>query len=140
MLTKEQEKNLISKIPSGTVGEELRAAYCVITGLREDKNPNQVASYYTVSIDLVEKWFSYFEVNVPESSEKRTRGRKGKDMTGYLKNNIGKIVTPKMVVDELGISLPTFYNYYNANRHLFKKVKRGEFQIVDPNEERSKVK
>ena len=140
MLTKKEENELIHKIPNGTVGEELRVAYSVIAGLRDDKSPQQVVAYYSASAELVAKWFKYFEINVPTDSVKKSRNRKGKDLNAYLKNNIGKIVTPKSIVEEIGISLPTFYNYYNANRHLFKKVKRGEFEILDPTQRRAEEK
>jgi hypothetical protein len=36
------------------------------------------------------------------------------------------------------MSLPTFYNFYNANMGYFKKVKRGSFEILDPRQERAK--
>jgi hypothetical protein len=38
---------------------------------------------------------------------------------------------------DVQISLPTFYNFYNANRSSFKKVKRGHFEIIDPKVERA---
>lgn len=140
MLTKNQEQQLINMIPQGTTGEDLRVAYSVITGLREDKNITQIASYYSANIEIVSKWYDFFGLSSENSIQKNKRGRKGKDLTGYIKQNTGKIVSPKSVSEELGISLPTFYNYYNANRHLFKKVKRGEFEILNPDKERSASK
>ena len=140
MLSKEQEEKLIKLIPTGTTGENRRAAYSVIAGVREDKTPQHIAGYYTVEISLVNEWFEFFGFNSPSSSAVKSKGRKGKDLNSYVKTNIGRTVTPKIVVDEIGISLPTFYNYYNANRHLFKKVKRGEFQIVDPAKVRAEQK
>lgn len=132
MLTSEQEKKLISRIPKDTAGEDRRAAYAVVTGYREDKTPNQIAAYYSITIDLVNKWYEFFDLSNNVSGEKKRRGRKGKDLVGYVNSNIGKVVTPKQVAEEIGISLPTFYNFYNANRHFFKKVKRGEFEIITP--------
>lgn len=137
MLTKAQEQQLINLIPQGTTGEDLRVAYSVITGLREDKSISQIASYYSANIETVAKWYEFFGLSSGNTVEKAKRGRKGKDLTGYVKQNTGKIVTPKSVSEELGISLPTFYNYYNANRHLFKKVRRGEFEILNPDKERN---
>jgi hypothetical protein len=136
MLSKIEENEYIKSIPLETTGEERRAAYAVISGYRDDKNPEQIANYYTVSIDLVVKWYESFGFGKISENGTKKRGRKTKDISGYIKSNIGKIVTPKTVSEELGISLPTFYNFYNSNRHLFKKVKRGEFQIVDPSEGR----
>jgi hypothetical protein len=40
---------------------------------------------------------------------------------------------------DVQISLPTFYNFYNANRGYFKKVKRGHFEILNPKEERVSI-
>ena len=61
-----------------------------------------------------------------------------KKIEEYLKANIGKVVTPKQVAEDVKMSLPTFYNYYNANRSFFKKVQRGQFEIIDPKVERTK--
>ena len=140
MLSTQQEKTLIAMIPSDSIGEDRRAAYSVITGIKDDKNMAQIARYYAVSDELVLKWYNFFSLEDRSVSTKGRRGRKGKDLTNYVKTNCGKTITPKLVVEELGISLPTFYNFYNANRGFFKKVKRGEFQIVDPSAERSASK
>lgn len=140
MLNAQQEKTFIAMIPSGSAGEDRRAAYSVIAGIKDDKNMTQIATYYSVSDELVLKWYNFFALEDRSVSTKGRRGRKGKDLTNYVKTNFGKTITPKLVVEELGISLPTFYNFYNANRGFFKKVKRGEFQIVDPSIERSASK
>jgi hypothetical protein len=140
MLSTQQEKTLIAMIPSDSAGEDRRAAYSVIAGIKDDKNMKQIATYYSVSDELVLKWYNFFSLEDRSVSTKGRRGRKGKDLTNYVKTNFGKTITPKLVVEELGISLPTFYNFYNANRGFFKKVKRGEFQIVDPSAERSASK
>ena len=137
MLNSQQEKKLISMIPADVTGEERRAAYSVITGLREDKTAAQISAYYSVSKDLIQKWYDFFSITDIPAQTKGRRGRKGKDLTGYVKSNVGKTVTPKEVVETLGISLPTFYNFYNANRGYFKKIKRGEFEIVNPDEQRN---
>ena len=137
MLSSQQEKILISMIPSEVEGEDRRAAYSVITGIKDDKNLSQTIIYYSISEELALKWYNFFSFDNEAGLVQNRRGRKGKDLTGYVKSNVGKVVTPKNVVEELGISLPTFYNFYNANRGFFKKVKRGEFQIVNPDLERS---
>lgn len=132
MLTSEQEKTLVNRIPEGTVGEDLRTAYAVIAGFRDDKTTNQIAAYYSINHSLVLKWYEFFAFENSADQPKKKRGRKGKDLTSFVKSNVGRVVTPKQVAEEIGISLPTFYNYYNANRHFFKKVKRGEFEIITP--------
>lgn len=124
-------------IPPNTDGEDRRAAYSVITGIRDEKSMTQIASYYSIDEGLVLKWYNFFSFEDKTSSSRGRRGRKGKDLTGYVKSNVGKTVTPKQISEEIGISLPTFYNFYNANRGYFKKVKRGEFEIVNPDHERN---
>ena len=136
MLNAQQEKTLIAMIPADSVGEDRRAAYSVIAGVKDDKSIPQIVIYYAISEELALKWHKFFSFEDSLALSKNRRGRKGKDLTGYVKSNIGKTVTPKQVVEELGISLPTFYNFYNANRGFFKKVKRGEFEIVNPAQER----
>jgi hypothetical protein len=140
MLDAQQEKVLTGMIPSGTSGEELRVAYSIITGIRDDKNLSQIITYYSLDSETALKWYNFFSFDSRTISSTVRRGRKGKDLIGYVKSNVGKTVTPKSIVEELGISLPTFYNFYNANRGFFKKIKRGEFEIVDPNLERTNSK
>ena len=138
MFTKEYTSKLISSIPDDVEGQDLRAAYSVITGYQEGKSHQQIASYYAIDIEEVEKWSQFFKLNNNSKSEPtsaRKRGRKSKDIGSYIKSNIGRVMTPKDVAKEVGISLPTFYNFYNSNRSLFKKTKRGEFQIVDASQE-----
>jgi hypothetical protein len=68
------------------------------------------------------------------------RSDKNNAIKKFLESNIGKTIKPQDLVDASGISMPTFYNFYNANRGYFKKVKRGQFEIIDPNAERDKDK
>lgn len=137
MLSQKVVEKLEKSIPMDCNGEDRRAAYCVITGLRDGKTVKEITRYYSVEMSLVEKWISFFNIDNTETTVQKKRGRKGSDLTGFVKSNIGKTVTPKQVAEELGISLPTFYNFYNANRGFFKKVKRGEFQIINPEEVRN---
>jgi hypothetical protein len=81
---------------------------------------------------------NYFKFNTVRSENVGKRSSKTKKIENYLKENTGKIVTPKQVAEDVGMSLPTFYNFYNANMGYFKKVKRGSFEILDPRQERAK--
>lgn len=128
---------LIKTIPSGLEPEDSRAAYSVLVGFREDKSLKEICGYYSISEELGEKWWNYFKLSSNPESVGNKRGRKGKDLNNYIKSNFGKVITPKQLVEEIGISLPTFYNFYNANRHFFKKVSRGQFEIINPENERS---
>jgi DNA invertase Pin-like site-specific DNA recombinase len=68
---------------------------------------------------------------------KKTRS-KNEVITNYLKQNVGQIITAKDVEQAVGISLPTFYNFLNSNRHFFKKTGTGKYTVLDPAMERAK--
>ena len=136
MISQSTVEKLTKQIPMEATGEDRRAAYCVLGGIRDGKSAREITRYYSVELSLVEKWMNFFNIESDSSTAKAKRGRKGKDLNNYIKSNIGRTVTPKTVSEELGISLPTFYNFYNANRGFFKKIKRGEFQIINPDEAR----
>jgi hypothetical protein len=140
MLSKIEEDTLIKKIPKECHSEERRAAYSVIAARRQDWTMKQACGYYSISEEHADRWWNYFNFSEDAKSPSGKRGRKTKDIMRYLKENIGKTITPKDLTDSLEISLPTFYNFYNANRSYFKKVKRGQFEIIDPNQERKLAK
>lgn len=138
MLTRAQIDSYVNSVPEDVDAEEKRAAYATITGYGDDKSVAEIAQYYSISRESVLKWMEYFNFDGKVATIKGRRSSKTKMIESYLSSNIGKIVTPKEIADEVGMSLPTFYNFYNANRSYFKKVKRGEFEILDPKAERSK--
>ncbi|MEY3376896.1 MAG: hypothetical protein RL463_1206 [Bacteroidota bacterium] len=140
MLTHQAAENIIKTIPAEVGGEDRRAAYATVTGVKDGKSVKEISHYYSVDIDLVNKWIEFFNLDNTTVKKDVKRGRKSKDLISYVKSNIGKTVTPKDVANELGISLPTFYNFLNANRGFFKKVKRGEFQIINPDDIRNSEK
>jgi hypothetical protein len=138
MLTRAQIETYVKEIPEAIDPEDLRAAYATITGFAEDKSIKEIQSYYSLSSEKVDQWMNYFKFNTVRSENVGKRSSKTKKIENYLKENTGKIVTPKQVAEDVGMSLPTFYNFYNANMGYFKKVKRGSFEILDPRQERAK--
>lgn len=134
MLTQAQVEEYTLLIPEETDGEDRRAAYATITGFKDDKSINEIASYYSLQQENVVYWWNFFNFSSTEKKVVGKRGSKTKKIEDYLVANVGKEVTPTQVANEIGMSLPTFYNYLNANRHLFKKVKRGVFEILNPKE------
>lgn len=134
MFTQQVAELLEKKIPLNAKGEDRRAAYCTISGCRDGKSIKEICHYYSVSEDLILKWMDYLEIKSEVKQVGKKRGRKSSDLVAYVKSNIGKTVSAKTLAEELQISLPTFYNFYNANRGFFKKIKRGEFEIINPDE------
>lgn len=132
MFTQQVAESLEKRIPLDIKGEDRRAAYSTIAGCRDGKTVKEICSYYSVSEDLVNKWIQYLNIETGTRQVGKKRGRKSTDLTQYVKSNVGKTISAKSISEELGISLPTFYNFYNANRGFFKKIKRGEFEILNP--------
>ena len=116
-----------------------REAASVIYGHYKEWSPSKTAKYYNISEEIYEKYAEMF--NFKERMVKQMTGRKSKqdNIVNFLNGNVGKVVTPVQLATDVQISLPTFYNFYNANRGYFKKVKRGHFEILNPKEERASI-
>lgn len=116
-----------------------REAASVIYGHYKQWSPSKTAKYYNISEEIYEKYADMF--NFKERMVKQMTGRKSKqdNIVNFLNGNVGKVVTPVQLATDVQISLPTFYNFYNANRGYFKKVKRGHFEILNPKEERASI-
>lgn len=117
--------------------EAEREIASVFYGYYKGWNLAKISKYYGVPVDFAkEVWDKLgFEQQGGEVKVARTKSKQDA-IVGFLKTNVGKVVTPAEVTSNLNISLPTFYNFYNANRHYFKKVKRGTFEILNPEVDR----
>lgn len=138
MLTRTQIDEYIKEIPKDIDADERRAAYATITGFAEDKSVNEICSYYSLNSETVSHWINYFNLASTKSQKSGKKSGKTKTIQDYLSNNIGKTVNFTKMAEEIGVSAPTVYNFYNANRSYFKKVSRGNFEILDPKAERTK--
>lgn len=115
-----------------------REASSVFYGYYKGWNLAKIVRHYSVPVDLAKEVWNKLGFGEQGGEVKVTRTRsKQETIVGFLKSNVGKVVTPAEVSQNLNISLPTFYNFYNANRHFFKKVKRGTFEILNPDVERA---
>lgn len=115
-----------------------RIASSVFYGHYKGWNLPKIVKYYSLPKDIAKELWSRFNFSEKGGEEKVTRTRSKQDtIVGFLKTNVGKVITPAEVSQNLSISLPTFYNFYNANRHYFKKVQRGKFEILNPETERA---
>ena len=115
-----------------------RIAASVFYGYYKGWNLTKIVKYYSLPKDTAKEIWQRLNFSEKGGEEKVTRTRSKQDtIVGFLKTNVGKVVTPAEVSENLSISLPTFYNFYNANRHYFKKVQRGKFEILNPEVERA---
>ena len=135
MLTEQEIKTYLSNLDKNINPEDWRYIASCLSGIRDNLSSKEVSSYYNVPIEFANSFYQ----NSNFSIEKKIRGsrkEKNNKIFDYLKNNIGKTITPKDFCDALDVSLPTFYNFFNANRGWFKKVKRGQFEIINEPEQR----
>jgi len=115
-----------------------REVASVFYGYHKGWNLPKIVKYYSVPTDIAKEVWNKLGFDKQGGEVKVTRTRsKQETIVGFLKTNVGKVVTPAEVSQNLNISLPTFYNFYNANRHFFRKVKRGTFEILNPDVERA---
>lgn len=118
-----------------------RVAASVFFGYYKGWNLPKIVRHYSLPQDIAKQMWQKFNFaqSVDESKPARTRSKQD-SITEFLKTNVGKVITPAEVSKNINISLPTFYNFYNANRHYFKKVQRGKFEILNPEVERAEAK
>jgi transposase len=136
MLSPVQAERLIQSLPKPITHEDHRTACSVIIGVRDGKSLSQIVSYYSLSNELANKWWNKFNFSEVRPVEKKKRGAKTSKLDAFIKENIGKTLKSNEIIERCEITTPTLYNYINANRGYFKKVARGSYLIVDPQEER----
>lgn len=115
-----------------------RTAGAVFYGYHKSWTLPKIVTYYNVNKDLAANAWSLFGFKEKGGSKVNKTRSKKEVIATYLKQNVGQIVTPAKVSQDVQISLPTFYNFYNANRHFFRKTGRGQFEILNPEAERAK--
>lgn len=139
MLTDQEIKNYLANMPKNTDPEVWRYIASCLSGIRDNLSAKEVSSYYNVPIEFSNNFYETSNFSI-ERKVRGSRKEKNNKIFDYLKSNIGKTITPKDFCDTLEVSLPTFYNFFNANRGWFKKVKRGQFEIINEPENRVSVK
>jgi len=128
---------LISTIKSAMDPATERTASAVIYGYYKGWNLAKTVRYYNLEEAAATNFWKKFNFKIKEGGQIMGRTKtKQNNIVNYLEKNVGQVVTPAKVSTDVSISLPTFYNFYNANRQFFKKVKRGQFEIVNPKEQR----
>lgn len=138
-ITRQELEKHIANIPKGIDNEVRRTICSILTGYHEEKTLSEIIKYYNLDANIANQVSDEYRINV-DVKEKQKRGVKKNAIKIYLQNNVGKITSGKELVEELGVTLPTFYNFFNNNRAYFKKVSRGKFEILDPDAERKKEK
>lgn len=139
-ITQKEIDEILRSLPKSTDPEVWKDISSALIGFREGKSAKETSTYYNISLDFVNECWNKYNLMSNVKKEIGKRSAKAANIKTFLRDNIGKTITPKDVVDATNISMPTFYNFYNSNRAYFKKVKRGQFQVLDPSSEREKAK
>lgn len=121
-----------------SIPEMERTGSSVFYGYHKNWALPKIVTYYNLNTNLASQAWSTFGFKQKGGVKVNKTRSKKEVITAYLKQNVGQIITPAKVSEDVQISLPTFYNFYNANRHFFKKTGRGQFEILNPEIERSK--
>lgn len=137
MITDKKIGEILANEYRNVSGDEQRVVSSALTAIKYNMSASEASKYYGVPVSTIETiWAKHGFVGKTSTTVKKSR--KSNVIESWLKENIGKTITPKDVVEATGISMPTFYNFYNSNVGYFKKIKRGQFEILDPKVERSK--
>jgi len=140
LVERERLVKIVYQNHSQTNPERTRAGCCVATGYYNEKSLPEICAYYQVSQDDGLYWWEYFGFNSELAKPAKRKKRKQSDIFAFLKENSGKKITVKQLVEECSISSPTAYKFINENPGWFKKVKRGVYEVVNADEERRKAK
>jgi len=137
MITDQRIGEILATEYRNLSGDEQRVVYSALTAIKYNMSAAEASRYYGVPATTIEGiWAKHGFVGKAVSATKKSR--KSNAIKAWLKENVGNTVTPKDIVEATGISMPTFYNFYNSNVGYFKKIKRGQFEILDPQAERTK--
>lgn len=138
MLSQQEAEQLIRSVPRETSTHDLRVAASVVTGVRDDKTLSEIIKYYWLSEEDAKRWWEFFGFDNLKQRERSKRIDKTSLLNEFVRSNIGKTLSVKDICNQLNISGPTFYSYFNSYRQHFKKVQHGYYMIIDPEEERKK--
>lgn len=127
---------MIPKEDRFIISERLRAAYCLSTA-GEVRNPVEVMKYYSID----RKVWDFFIDEVPEDMNKRVkRADKYQAILDWTQDKLFEQITPQDVMDVGEISYPTALKFISDNPHVFRKLKRGLYEIRDPKADREAEK
>jgi hypothetical protein len=121
-----------------SIPEMERTGSAVFYGFHKNWNLQKIITYYNLNKNLASSVWSTFGFKQKGGTKVNKTRSKKEVITAYLKQNVGQIITPAKLSEDVQISLPTFYNFYNANRQFFRKTGRGQFEILNPEAERSR--
>lgn len=130
------EAGLGGSLPAELVNdrpEVLRAAY-ILTQHRDEPNPVKLLRRYMVAERIIRLCLADGAVEV-ERTVKRVD--KYRAITDWCNAHVYEQVTPVQVAEIGGVSYPTALKFINDRVDLFRRVKRGVYEIRDVRAERA---
>ena len=119
-------------------GEKLRAAYCIY--INPSLPTQQVLKQYAVD----HRVWSYFvdsDVSTQLKAERRmSRAEKVNSVLKWGADNVGKQITLQTMIQECDIAYSMAKKITEDRPDVFRKVKRGQFEIRDPKADRETEK
>ena len=122
----------IPKEENHLVREKLRASYC----LAASPNTSPIETFKHYSVD--ERVWGFFVTNLPEKSadKKVKRTDKYQAIMDWTKEHLFEEVTPQTIMEIGEISYPTALKFITERPDIFRKVKRGTYEVRDPKADR----
>ena len=117
------------------VGEKLRAGYCIIT--QPNASIKEVFRYYSID----KRVWQYYTDDIPSAPERKTkRTDKYQSIIDWTQEHLFEQITPETVMEIGEISYPTALKFINDRPDIFRKVKRGLYELRDPIADRNAQK
>jgi hypothetical protein len=117
--------------------ERLRAGYCVIS----NSSTNLMEVFKQYSIDR--RVWNFFVDDVPEDGQvfgrRQKRTDKYQSIVDWTKEHLFEQITPNSIMEVGEISYPTALKFINDRPDLFRKIKRGVYEVRDPQADRAKA-
>lgn len=135
-----EEHGNYSSIPADErfiTGEKLRAGYCLMAN--PSLNPMEVFKQYSVD----RRVWSFYIDEVPEEAQlfgkRQKRTDKYQSIIDWTKEHLFEQITPNSIMEIGEISYPTALKFINDRPDLFRKIKRGLYEVRDPQADRAKA-
>lgn len=115
------------------INEELRAVYCFSTS--PTMPTMEVLKYYNIDRRIWNRFLDNFTDDTRIVAKKK-RTDKYQSIIDWTKDHLFEQVTPQTIMDLADISYPTALKFINDRPDIFRKVKRGLYEVRDPQSDR----
>lgn len=122
-----------SNVPKDLVflaGEKMRAGYCI--NVNTGTPIHEVFRHYSVDYRV----WSHFTEEIPETEKRVKRVDKYQSIVDWTQEHVFEQVTAQEIMAVGEISYPTALKFITDRPDLFRKIKRGLYELRDPKADR----